>query len=233
SSGIRALDWANTQEFSQPGRLSWRARPRQLAREVQRSGGSGAMIRHMEGPLFVIKSWALAALGLWLYRRFFERVAKSVPEFEAWSRSAPLLAALHGDDAALEAIEEALRARLGKRACLVATLGGWPWPNYALSIRLARAAGVLELRVTRAELLRTHGAPPPSLIATLRDVLNEHPGAIDDTWLCPGTFYGKHGPDQARSGWLLEPGNEPRPRLVARAASPVWLPKLLALSSEC
>jgi len=59
----------------------------------------------MEGPLFVIKSWALAALGLWFYRRFFEGVGKSVPEFEAWSRTDPLLATLRGDEAALVRVE--------------------------------------------------------------------------------------------------------------------------------
>jgi len=191
------------------------------------------MMAPMEGPLFIIKSWALAALGLWLYRRYFERVAKREPEFEAWARTDPLLAALHGDERVLAGIEAALLARLGKRSCVVATLGGWPWPNYALSVRLVRRAGVLQVRVAGADLLRTHGTPPPSLIATLRDVLNEHPGAIDDTWLCAGTFYGKHGSDQATNGWLLEAGDEPRPRLVLREASPSWLPKLLAFDAEC
>jgi len=183
--------------------------------------------------LFVIKSWALAASGLWLYRRFFERVGKSVPEFEAWSRTRPLLAALRGEDSALERIEAALHARLGKRARVVATLGGWPWPHYALGVQLTRRAGVLELWLTRAELLRTHGAPPPCLIATLREGLNQHPGAIHDTWLCAGTFYGKHGSDSAENGSLLKPGDEPRPRLVARPACPDWLPKFLAFRAEC
>lgn len=53
----------------------------------------------MEGPLFI----ALAALGLWIYRRFFEPVAKSAPEFEAWSRTDPLLAAVRGQEAGSEA----------------------------------------------------------------------------------------------------------------------------------
>jgi hypothetical protein len=195
----------------------------------------------MEGLLFIIKSWALAGVGLWLYRRFFERVAKAEPEFEAWARSEPLLAALHGNDAALDGAEASLRARLGARPRVVATLGGWPWPNYALGVRLVRRAKVLELRVTRADLLRTHGAPPLSLIGALRELLNQHPGAIDDAWLCAGAFYGKQGSDPAMGGWTLQAGTEPRPRLLARAASPDWLrracpnplPKLLALDAEC
>src|SRR6188768_1705704 len=161
---------------------------------------------YMEGLLFIIKSWALASVGLWLYRRFFERVSKSVPEFEAWSRTDPLLAALRGKEAALAGVEAALLARLGKRSCLVATLGGWPWPYYALGVRLVRRASVLELRVTGAELLRAHGSPPPSLIDTLRELLSQHAveGVIEETWLCPGAFYGKHGPEHAKGGWLLE-----------------------------
>lgn len=187
----------------------------------------------MEGVLFIIKAWALAGLGLWLYRRFFERVAKAEPEFEAWARRDPLLAALRGSDTALRNARATLQARLGARPRVVATLGGWPWPNYALSVRLLQTAGVLELRVTRAELLRVHGEPPPSLIETLRELLNQHPGRIDDTWLCAGTFYGKHGSEHAQGGWALEAGGQPRPRLVARQASPDWLPKLLAWSAEC
>ncbi|HYQ46445.1 MAG TPA: hypothetical protein VER11_30965 [Polyangiaceae bacterium] len=187
----------------------------------------------MEGPLFVIKSWALAALGLWFYRRFFERVAKPEPEFEAWARKGPLLAAVRGTDMALAQVEAALLAMLGKQPRVVATLGGWPWPNYALSVRLVRRASVLEVWVTRAELLRSHGAPPPSLIDTLRKLAKQHPGVIDEIWLCTGTFYGKGGPEQATGGWLLEAGDEPRPRLIARQASPAWLPKLLPFGSEC
>jgi len=188
----------------------------------------------MEGPLFVIKCWAMAALGLWLYRRFFERVAKAVPEFEVWARSEPLLAALRASDAAaLASAEASLLARLGARPRVVATLGGWPWPNYALSVRLVRRADVLEVRATRADLLRTHGAPPPSLIGSLRELMNQYPGVIVEAWLCAGTFYGKHGSEQAKGGWLLEPGEEPRPKLRPRDASPDWLPKLLPFGAEC
>jgi len=187
----------------------------------------------MEGPLFVIKSWALAALGLWFYRRFFERVAKAVPEFEAWGRKDPLLAALRGNDTALARVEAALLAMLAKQSRVVATLGGWPWPNYALSVRLVRRTSVLEMRVTRVELLRVHGAPPPSLIDTLRKVSKQHPCVLEEIWLCTGTFYGKSGPEQAAGGWLLEACDEPRPRLTACPASPDWLPKLLPFGSEC
>ena len=179
----------------------------------------------MEGPLFVIKSWALAALGLWLYRRFFERVGKPVPEFESWARGNPLLAALHGSDAALGRVEAALRARLGKQSLLLATLGGWPWPHYALGIRLLRRSDLLELRVTRAELLRSHGAPPPALVTVLRDALNELPEAID-TWLHPGSVFGRPGQVASSKGWQLCPGAEPRPTLVVRDHTPSWLPKL-------
>jgi len=187
----------------------------------------------MEGPLFVIKSWALAALGLWLYRRFFERVGKAVPEFEAWSRTAPLLAALRGNPQTLAQIETALLARLGKRSELVATLGGWPWPYYALRVRLVRRGRVLELRLTSAELLRSHGAPPPSLVGVLRDTLNEYPNAVHDTWLHSGTVFGKPGQDAPSEGWQLHAGAEPRPKLVARERSPSWLPKFLDLPGEC
>ncbi len=196
----------------------------------------------MEGLLFIIKAWALSGLGLWFYRRFFERVGKPVPEFEAWSRAAPMLAALRGSDSALRRVEAALLARLGKRASVVATLGGWPWPNYALRIRVARKPAMLVLRVTSAELLRAHGAPPPSLIEMLRELATEQAfggesgdAGIEEIWLCAGAFYGKHGSEQAKGGWLLEASarDDPRPRLVPREASPDWLPKLLPSGAEC
>lgn len=186
----------------------------------------------MEGILFVIKAWALSGLGLWVYRRFFERAAKAEPQFEAWCRGGPLLAALRGDASRLEAVERTLRARLGDRSRAVATLGGWPWPNYALELDFARTEGVLELRVRRAVLLRTHGAPPPSLTSVLRDTLNEHPDAIDDTWLHSGTVFGKPGQEAPSEGWQLHAGAEPRPKLVARGRSPSWLPKLLDLPAQ-
>ena len=187
----------------------------------------------MEGPLFVIKSWALAALGLWLYRRFFERMGKSVPEFEAWSRTEPLLAALHGNEAALTQIEAALLKRLGKSAELVATLGGWPWPYYALSVHLVRRGSVLELRLRRAELRRSHGTPPPSLVAVLRDTLNDYPDTIHDAWLHSGTVFGKPGADTPSEGWQLHAGTENRPKLVAREQRPSWLPKFLDFPGKC
>ncbi|MES1176344.1 MAG: hypothetical protein ABUL62_18620 [Myxococcales bacterium] len=187
----------------------------------------------MEGVLFVIKAWALSGLGLWVYRRYFERVAKAEPEFEAWCRSGPLLAALRGDAARLAAVERTLRGLLGERARAVATLGGWPWPNYALELELRRLGGVLALRALRADLLRTHGPPAPSLIAVLRDALNEHPGAIDDTWLHQGTVFGKPGQETPSDGWQLNAGVEPRPKLVARGRTPSWLPKLRDLPGEC
>jgi len=177
----------------------------------------------MEGPLIVIKSWALAALGIWFYRRFFERVAKAEPEFEAWARTGALLAALSGRAAPLALVEAALRARLGKRPRVVATLGGWPWPNYALELRLVSRGNVLELRVARAELLRTRGEPPPSLSSVLREAMNAHPDAQCQSWLCSGSVYGKSGPDAARAGWQLHAGSEPRPRLEPYAEAPSWL----------
>ena len=187
----------------------------------------------MEGVLFVIKAWALSGLGLWVYRRYFERVAEPALEFEAWCRNGPLLAALSGDAARLAAVERSLRERLGAPARAVATLGGWPWPNYALELSLQRTRRVLELRVLRAERLRTHGGAPPSLAHALRDALNEHPEAGLDAWLHSGTVFGKPGQDAPSEGWQLHAGVERRPRLVPRGHAPSWLPKLLDLPREC
>ncbi len=177
----------------------------------------------MEGVLIVIKAWAMVAGMLWLHRRFFEQVARPEPEFEAWCESRPLIAALTGNGAELERVEAALRDRLGKRQRLIATLGGWPWPNYELQVSISRAPSVLRLSIAKAELRRTHAAPAPSLVAVLRELLNTHPDAIDDLWLLPSLVYGKAGPNAAPGGWLVLAGDEPRPRVQARAAAPRWL----------
>ncbi len=210
----------------------------------------------MEGVLFVIKSWAMVAGLLWLHRRFFERVARAEPEFEAWCEGGPLIAALTGSAAQLARVEAALRARLGKRQRLIVTLGGWPWPNYELQVSISRTPSVLRVSIAKAELRRTHGTPAPGLVVVLRELLNAHPNAIDDLWLLPSLVYGKAGPNAAPEGWVVLAGNEPRPRVQARAATPTWLdeaappeasrdvdtrgatsggssPKLLSFTSRC
>jgi hypothetical protein len=177
----------------------------------------------MEGALIVIKAWAMVAGMLWLHRRFFEQVARPDPEFEAWCESGPLIAALTGNAAELERVEAALRARLGKQQRLIATLGGWPWPNYELEVSVSRTPTALRLSIAKAELRRTHGTPAPGLVAVMRELLNAHPGAIDDLWLLPSLVYGKTGPDAAPGGWTVLAGDDPRPRVQARATAPHWL----------
>src|SRR5450755_561378 len=156
----------------------------------------------MEGALLVIKSWALVGSLLWLYRRYIERVARPDAEFEAWCRGAPRIAALRGESADLASVEAALGLLLGRRSRVIATLGGCPWPDYELELRVTLRGSALELSVVRAELRRVHGATPPSLVTVLRDALNEHP-AISDAWLLSETVYGKLGPDEAPHGWQL------------------------------
>jgi hypothetical protein len=175
----------------------------------------------MEGVLFVIKAWALVGMGLWVYRRFFERVSRAEPEFEAWCRESRLVAAVHGDAATLMHVEASLSELLGNQARVVATLGGWPWTNYALQLRLARNGTSLALLTERACLLRTYGPPPPSLVATLLTLSNRHP-ELREVWLCPGAVY-KLDPNEAPHGWLLEPGAETKPRLSVRDTYPGWL----------
>jgi hypothetical protein len=177
----------------------------------------------MEGVLIVIKAWGLAALMIWVHRRFFERVARAEPGFEAWCTSGPLIAALHVAPGQIVPVEAALRASLGKRQRLVATLGGWPWPNYDLEIRLARVNDVLRLSIVRAELRKTHPKPEPALVLTLRELLNAHAGSIDDVWLLAEIVYGSQGPSQAPQGWTVLAGKEPRPQVRPRAAVPSWL----------
>jgi hypothetical protein len=184
---------------------------------------SQARITDMEGILLVIKAWALTAFSIWVHRRFFERVARAEPQFEAWCESEPLIAALRGNSAHLIAVEVALRARLGKRQRLIATLGGWPWPNYELEVVLLRVPGTIRINVKRAELRRTHGTLAPSLVVVLRDILNAHPGAVDDLWLLPAVVYGKNGASDAPSGWTILVGEEPKPQVRARATAPSWL----------
>ena len=175
----------------------------------------------MEGVLIVIKAWALMGVGLWFYRRFFERVARAEPEFEAWCKQAQVVAAIRADPATLKCVEHSLRQLLGERMRIVATLGGWPWTNYALQVRVSRVEGALALFTERAELMRTHGSPPPGLIAMLRALQVRHP-EVAELWLCPGAVY-KQGSNEAPQGWLLEPNLEAKPRLNASPCSPSWL----------
>jgi len=184
----------------------------------------------MEGVLLVIKAWGLAALMIWVHRRFFERVARTEPEFEARCRRGPLIAAMSVAPALLEPLESALRESLGKRRRLVATLGGWPWPNYELELSISRAGNVLGLTIARAELRKTHAPLAPSLVATLRELLNAHPDAVEDLWLLPDVVYGKLGPNEAPAGWLVLPGAEPRPRVQPRQTHPAWLAALEPVS---
>jgi len=197
-----------------------------LARAVDFNRKLCVRLKRMEGPLLVIKSWALVAILVWAYRRYFERVARPDLEFEAWCRERPLLVALPGSPAERQRWELALRARLTTARRVVVSLGGWPWPNYELELTLSNEGNVLGLRIARAELRKAHAAPPPCLVLILRDFLNEEPIAADDLWLHPDAVYRLQGPGEAPHGWLVLAGAERRPRVQARAEAPEWLPRI-------
>lgn len=172
----------------------------------------------MEGPLLVLKAWFLTGALIWIYRRWFQKVAPPSPAFEAFCQSEPVVGAIWrvaGDEARVEAL---LRLRLERDAATIATLGGFPWPHYRLSLAIERGFGCVLLRVKRAAVARTGDRPAAALASLLRDVLNELPESAE-AWLHRGAFDNGLGPAPA-AGWRIERGGQRRPRLTAHAELP-------------
>lgn len=177
----------------------------------------------MEGIFIVIKAWGLVAFMIWVHRRFFERVGRREREFEARFAGGVRLAVISAGAQRLTEIEAALRALIGKRRRLVATLAGYPWPHYELEVRLECSERVLTLVATRAELARAHARPAPALVAVLRELIAAQGDAIEDHWLAPEMIYGT-GDRASNAGYWLRAA-EARPQVAPRAEPPSWLPE--------
>jgi hypothetical protein len=172
----------------------------------------------MEGPLLVLKSWWLAAMAIWVYKRWFQRSSPPTPEFEAFCASGPVVAAFVGAALNEQAVADALAQRLGKRRATVATLGTFPWPHYKLAISIEVQRGAVMLRVTAGEVTRNADSDLPALASVLRDLLNEQPGDVE-AWLCAPAF--SNGLVAAPAGgWSIVRGASPRPQFLAREAAP-------------
>jgi hypothetical protein len=172
----------------------------------------------MEGPFLVLKSWMLTAVAIWVYRRWFQRVSPPTPEFEAFCTQQPVVAALLGLDGIEARVAALIASKLGKRGISVATLGGFPWPHYRLSLAVEERRGAVLLRVVGAEVTRTGDEKLPALASVVREVLNELPHGAE-AWLHAGAF--NNGLVAAPAGgWSLERGDEKRPRLQPLAAEP-------------
>lgn len=173
----------------------------------------------MEGPLLLLKSWMLTALAIWVYQRWFQRVAPPAPAFEAFCAGRPVVGALWGLESGDEQRAAAtLRRALGKRAIAVATLGGFPWPHYRLRLAIEQQRGAVLLRVVSAEVMRSRDRELPALAGALRSALNELPGGAA-AWLHRGAFNNGLS-EPPPGGWDLQRGDEKRPRFVARAELP-------------
>lgn len=184
----------------------------------------------MEGPLLLLKSWALTALCIWIYKRWFQRLAPPAPRFEAFCRTQPVVAALLGVRDHQRQITERLRSALGESSRCVATLGGFPWPHYRLSLRIETRPDAVLLRVSSARVLRTGDGALPALASVLRDVINELPEPVE-AWLHSGTFNNglvavPHG------GWSLQRGRERHPRFVPLERTPDAVVAHLALENQ-
>lgn len=175
----------------------------------------------MEGPLLVLKSWLLTGVLIWIYQRWFQKVAPPSPGFEAFCRGEPVVGALLGIAGAEARVEQLVRQRLGRDAAAIATLGGFPWPHYRLSLVIERGSGCVLLRVKRAAIVRTRDRPAAALASLLRDVLNELPEGAE-AWLHRGAFDNglTAAPD---AGWRVERGSQRRPQLVAQSELPSGL----------
>lgn len=172
----------------------------------------------MEGPLLVLKSWMLTAAAIWIYRRWFQRVSPPTPAFEAFCAERPVVAALTGLDGIEARVAALLATRLGKRGISVATLGGFPWPHYRLSLAIEQRRGAVLLRVVGAEVTRTADDDLPALASVVRDVLNELPRGAE-AWLHAGAF--NNGlVEVPAGGWMLERGDQKRPRLQPLPVEP-------------
>jgi hypothetical protein len=178
----------------------------------------------MEGPLLCIKVWALSALFIWVYRRYFERVAAPCPEFEALCHARPALLALRCDVAEVALVARALRERFGPTQQVIATLGGWPWPNYKLTVSLEITHDALLLvRVVAAKLLRTREPSLPALVTATRDVITDCPTAVTDVWVDARVICDVLDKHPRLAGWRILAGREPRPQVQAYADAPDWL----------
>lgn len=182
----------------------------------------------MEGPLLVLKSWALTAIAIWVYQRWFQRVAPPTPKFESFCASGPVVAALHNIREGEPRIAQALARRLGKRGSAVATLGAFPWPHYLLALRIETQRGAVLLRATSGRVVKSGDRDVPDLARLLRAVLNEAPDSVE-AWLHADTF--TNGLiDAPRGGWALLRGDGKRPQLSAREGLPEGVaPPLLGL----
>ncbi len=172
----------------------------------------------MEGPLLVLKSWMLTTVAIWIYQRWFQRVAPPTPSFEAFCAERPVVAALFGLAGSEPRAVALLADRLGKRSESVATLGGFPWPHYRLQLTIEQRAGAVLLRVTGAQVVRTRDRDVPALASLVRAALNDLPEGTQ-AWLHAGTFNNGLVAVPA-GGWALEPGTEQRPRLRALQDAP-------------
>lgn len=167
----------------------------------------------MEGPLLVLKSWMLTALAIWVYRRWFQRVAPRSPRFESFCADRPVVGAIWGAHGHEQRLADALALRLGRGSAAVATLGGYPWPHYRLELRLSIRPGAVFLHVIDAKVLRSREGAMPALASLLRDALNELPEGAQ-AWLHEGAFNNGVA-ERPAGGWSVQRGTEARPRLAA------------------
>lgn len=180
----------------------------------------------MEGPLLVLKSWALTALCIWVYKRWFQRVAPPAPEFETFCRKRPIVAALLGAGEH----EPRLRAALGPSMRCVATLGGYPWPHYVLELGIESCGGALLFRIEAARVRRSGDLGLPALASVLRDSLNDLPEDVE-AWLHAGTF--NNGlVEVPAGGWAVERGAEKHPRLTPLERAPGLVEHHLAFENH-
>lgn len=177
----------------------------------------------MEGPILATKAWLFSLIAVFVYRRWFERVAAPDRDFEAFARSRPLLAAIRCRGDAVQRVLSALERRLGRKMAAVATLGGWPWPNYALTLEIdARSEATVYVYAVAARLLRTREVAPPALTTALSELALELENAISDVWVKADLRYVLPSKRPARGGWRVLARID-KPVLEPLDASPDWL----------
>ena len=182
----------------------------------------------MEGGLLVHAAWMLSAVFVWVYQRWFEKVADRYPDFERFCEGRPVVAVLALVPNA-EARALAILAQQLPRGETVATLGVWPWIHYALRVECTSRPGTLLITITGCRLLRTRELPPCALGTALREVQKGLAADLLDSWLHPDACVDLSGRVQAEHGWRLDEAKgvkvafapcDARPEFVSRFATP-------------
>ena len=175
----------------------------------------------MDGPALVHTAWLLCLVWIWAYRRFFETVAERSPEFDAFCKSGPLVAAIATSRGAETGLAARLKEAMGSRPQVTATLGVWPWPYHALELRISSEPGLVLVHIIDCRVLRSRERPLPTLTKTLLAATESNRDAVTDTWLHAEAYTDGTGRVSPR-GWRIEHHEDVKHPCKPRETAAAW-----------